>query len=79
MSQTWVRLGSAVWLAAWVSRLSVLRLFVFYVPLALLGSRYFGYTGVFVAMACTNVIVGLWARTWNARTIARERRRLSPA
>ncbi len=59
--------------------LSVLRLFVFYVPLALLGSRYFGYTGVFVAMACTNVIVGLWARTWNARTIARERRRLAPA
>ena len=59
--------------------LSVLRLFVFYVPLALLGSRYFGYTGVFVAMACTNVVVGLWARTWNARTIAREARRLAPA
>lgn len=59
--------------------LSVLRLFVFYVPLALLGSRYFGYTGVFAAMAGTNVVVGLWARSWNARTITRERRRLAPA
>ena len=57
--------------------LSVLRLFVFYVPLALLGSRYFGYTGVFVAMACTNVVVGVWGRAWNRRTIAAERRRLT--
>ena len=59
--------------------LSVLRLFVFYVPLALLGRHYYGYAGVFVAMACTNVIVGLWGRAWNARTIRLERRRLAPA
>ena len=59
--------------------LSVLRLFVFYVPLALLGSHYFGYLGVFVAMAGTNVIVGLWGRAWNGRKIAGERRRLATA
>ena len=56
--------------------LSVLRLFVFYVPLALLGSRYFGYTGIFAAMAGTNVVVGIWGRNWNRRTIDRERRLL---
>ena len=59
--------------------LSVLRLFVFYIPLALLGSRYYGYTGVFAAMACTNVAVGLWGRAWNGRVIARERRQLAVA
>lgn len=53
--------------------LSVLRIGVFYVPLALLGSRYFGYTGIFAAVACTNVVLGLWGRQWNHRVVARER------
>ena len=56
--------------------LSLLRLFVFYVPLALAASQYFGYTGVFAAAALTNVVLGLWGRAWNRRTIVRERERL---
>ena len=59
--------------------LSLLRLFVFYVPLALAASQYFGYTGVFAAAALTNVVLGLWARAWNRRTIVRERERLGAA
>ena len=57
--------------------LSLLRLFVFYVPLALAASQYFGYTGVFAAAALTNVVLGLSGRAWNRRTIVRERERLS--
>ncbi len=57
--------------------LSLLRLFVFYVPLALVASQYFGYTGVFAVAALTNVVFGLWGREWNRRVIVRERERLS--
>ena len=57
--------------------LSLLRLFVFYVPMALVASRYFGYTGIFAAAALTNVILGLWGREWNRRVIVRERERLT--
>ena len=57
--------------------LSLLRLLVFYVPLALLASRYFGYIGIFAAAALTNVVLGLWGRAWNNRVIAHERRRLT--
>ncbi len=53
--------------------LSLLRLFVFYVPLALAASHHFGYTGIFAAAALTNVVLGLWGREWNRRVIARER------
>lgn len=55
--------------------LSVLRIGVFYVPLALIGSRLFGYAGIFGAMAVTNVALGLWGRSWNRRVVARERLR----
>ncbi len=54
--------------------LSLLRLGVFYVPLALLASHYFGYVGIFSAAAVTNVALGLWGRAWNRRTVARQRR-----
>ena len=56
--------------------LSLLRIGAFYVPLALLASRWFGYAGVFAALACTNVVMGLWGRAWNRRLIRRERNRL---
>lgn len=57
--------------------LSILRIGAFYVPLALLGSRYFGYTGIFAAVALTNVVLGLWGRAWNRRVVARERQRIA--
>ena len=56
--------------------LSLLRLLAFYVPLAFLASRHFGYLGVFAAAAFANVVLGLWGRAWNQRTIKQEKRRM---
>ena len=55
--------------------LSVVRLGALYVPLTVAGAQLFGLVGIFVAVAATNVVTGLWAYTWNRRTIARERLR----
>lgn len=52
--------------------LSICRLVVFYVPLALLARHYFGYVGVFAAIAVTDVALGLWGREWNRRLLKRE-------
>lgn len=56
--------------------LSLLRLMVFYLPLAWLASRWFGYVGIFAAAGLTNVVLGIWGRAWNNRMIVRERRRI---
>ena len=52
--------------------LSILRLTVFYVPLALVARHFFGYVGVFAAIAVSDIALGLWARGWNRRTLRRE-------
>ena len=57
--------------------LSILRIGAFYVPLALVGSHYFGYTGIFAAVALTNMVLGLWGRAWNRRVVVRERQRFA--
>ena len=59
--------------------LSVARLLIVYIPLALLGSHFFGYVGVFAATAITNVLVGIVAVVWNRRTLSREQQLLSEA
>ena len=59
--------------------LSVARLLIVYIPLALLGSHFFGYIGVFAATAITNVLVGIVAVVWNRRTLSREQELLSEA
>ena len=56
--------------------LSLLRLMVFYIPLALVARHWFGHVGIFAAAAFTNVVLGLWAREWNQRTVIRQRERL---
>jgi hypothetical protein len=40
--------------------------------LALLGSYYWGYVGVFVATAATNVLVGVLGYAWNRKVLATE-------
>ena len=52
--------------------LSVMRGLVVYVPLAMLGSRWLGYTGVFWATAVTNVVLGIVAWRWCMVVLARE-------
>jgi putative MATE family efflux protein len=49
--------------------LSLLRLVVVLIPLALLGRSIAGYPGVFAAIALANVVVGLLALVWTNRTV----------
>ena len=51
--------------------ISLLRTLIVYVPLALLGDYLFGYVGIFVATAMSNVAVGLIAWNWNAGYVRR--------
>ncbi|MCY3811327.1 MAG: MATE family efflux transporter [Gammaproteobacteria bacterium] len=51
--------------------ISLLRALVIIVPLAILGNYLFGYVGIFIATAITNVVVGLLAWQWNWRVVNR--------
>jgi putative MATE family efflux protein len=48
--------------------MSIVRMFVIYVPLAYLGEYFLGYPGIFAAACAANIIMGLWAFTWNRKT-----------
>lgn len=58
--------------------LSFGRMFVIYIPLALLGDYLWGYVGIFVATSGTTILMGIIAWYWNKVTIDREIRSLSP-
>ncbi|MEM8832226.1 MAG: MATE family efflux transporter [Cyanobacteria bacterium P01_G01_bin.19] len=47
--------------------ITVLRMFVLYIPLAYLGSSWLGVTGIFVAATISNVVVGIGAWEWSRR------------
>ena len=47
--------------------ITVLRMFVLYIPLAYLGSLWLGATGIFIAATVSNVIVGIDAYCWTRR------------
>ncbi|MBE7380652.1 MAG: MATE family efflux transporter [Leptolyngbya sp. SIO1E4] len=47
------------------------RMFVLYIPLAYLGSRVAGPTGIFIAALVSNLVVGLGAYGWNRRACHR--------
>lgn len=49
--------------------LSIVRLFVVYVPFAYIGSRFFGLKGMFVAAVLANLVVALVAFVWFKRVI----------
>ena len=49
--------------------LSLARLLVVYIPMAIVAARLFGYVGVFVVVAIVNVMFGVAGRWWNQRTI----------
>ena len=51
--------------------ISLARTLVFYVPLIILGDYLWGYAGIFVAMAFTNVLLGVGAWYWNRLAVRR--------
>ena len=48
--------------------MTIARMFVLYIPLAYVGSRVAGTTGIFAAALASNLAVGLGAYSWNRRT-----------
>ena len=46
------------------------RMFVVYVPLAMLANHLYGYTGIFVATAAANCVMGLWGYAWLKRSLS---------
>ena len=51
--------------------ISLMRTFVCYVPLTILGNMLWGYAGVFLAMAFANVALGIAAWYWNRHAVRR--------
>lgn len=51
--------------------ISLARAFACYIPLIVLGNHLWGYAGVFLAMAATNVLMGVAAWYWNRLTMRR--------
>ena len=51
--------------------ISILRALVVYIPLALIGNHLYGYVGIFIATAITNVLVGAIAWQWNRGHVRR--------
>jgi Na+-driven multidrug efflux pump len=49
--------------------LSIIRLFVFYVPMAWLGGKLFGVLGVFSGALLANVLIAAIAIFWFRRTL----------
>lgn len=48
--------------------MSVTRMFILYVPLAMISERYFGYIGIFGSACATNITMGLVGYFWNRNT-----------
>jgi putative MATE family efflux protein len=45
--------------------LILLRAFAVYIPLAYIAEKHFGFTGILLALAATNIIVGIASHLWN--------------
>ena len=52
--------------------ISLGRAFALHVPLAILGNLLWGYHGIFLATAATNVLMGASAWAWNRRSVRRD-------
>ena len=49
--------------------ISIVRTVIVYIPLAIIANTYWGYVGIFVATAITNVLVGTGAWYWNQQSV----------
>ncbi|MBT5602609.1 MAG: MATE family efflux transporter [Gammaproteobacteria bacterium] len=50
--------------------MSILRMFVIYIPLALLGNQLLGLPGIFIATCLSNLLAGLTGLVWNRASYA---------
>jgi putative MATE family efflux protein len=50
--------------------LSIVRMFILYVPLAWVGSQFYGVTGIFIAAAVANILSGGLGFIWIRKTLA---------
>lgn len=57
--------------------LSLVRTLIFYIPLVILGDRLWGYLGIFIATAFTNVVLGIVGWYWNRISVERDAERIS--
>lgn len=51
--------------------ISVTRAFGCYIPLSILGNHLWGFVGVFIGMAATNVLTGIVSWYWSRHTVRR--------
>ena len=58
--------------------LTITRMVLIYVPLAMLGDRLFGYLGIFGANAVANVVVAGASYVWVMRMLQSERASRAP-
>jgi putative MATE family efflux protein len=56
--------------------LSIFRMLIFYIPVAMLAGHLFGYVGIFYATALSNIIFGLAGWIWNRNVINASIKRL---
>ncbi|MCH5377664.1 MAG: MATE family efflux transporter, partial [Planctomycetes bacterium] len=52
----------------WVS---LVRILVLYIPLAMLAKRFFGVAGIFAAYSIANILTGVFAYAWAKLTVRR--------
>ena len=50
--------------------IAINQMLVVYVPLALIGNELFGYAGIFMALAATNMLLGVISWFWIGRAVA---------
>jgi len=58
--------------------LSIIRLFVFYIPFAYVGSVYYGLTGLFVGALIGNVFTAIIAYVWFTRALPKPEHQATP-
>lgn len=52
----------------WAAALVFTRMFLLYIPLGLIGRRFFGYRGIFAAACIANTVVGIMGYYWHEKT-----------
>ena len=55
--------------------ISIARMFVVYIPLAILFDHFWGYVGIYIATAVSTILLGVVSWIWNRHAITTHRAR----